>query len=75
MGEAGHVINESGNELIPCELRLIPSLSALNKLQSFVLSSCGQKTQYSELSSCWNGGNTSRFEIVVNCKVFVVYQT
>lgn len=43
MGEAGHVINESGNELIPCELRLILSLSALNKLQSFMLSSCGQK--------------------------------
>lgn len=40
--EGGHVINESGNELIPCELGLILSLSALNKLQSFVLASCGQ---------------------------------
>lgn len=43
MGEAGHVINESGNELIPGEFRLILSLSALNKVQSFVLSSCGQE--------------------------------
>lgn len=42
VGEAGHVFNESAIGLITSEVRLILSLSALNKLQSFSLSSCGQ---------------------------------
>ncbi|XP_030533257.2 disease resistance protein L6-like isoform X2 [Rhodamnia argentea] len=55
VGEEGHDNNESANEMINCEGRLILQLKALNKLQTFNLAGCHKilKIQVVGTSGSW----------------------